>query len=62
MDDESNPHNSRDPGSVAPILPSKPSLAEWLGSLLPFKIPHISLPQTAKNLDKSAARLGRVIA
>lgn len=43
-----------------PNLPTevpKPSFLDWLETLLPFKLPRIPLPQTARNLDKSAARL-----
>jgi len=38
-------------------LPAKLSFFDWLESLLPFKLPRISLPQVAKNFDKAAARL-----
>jgi hypothetical protein len=40
-----------------PTLPEKPSLLDYLEQFLPFKLPRIPLPQTAKNLDKAAARL-----
>ena len=41
-------------------LPDKPtpSLLEYLETFLPFKLPRLSLPQTAKNLDKA---LGGVV-
>lgn len=35
----------------------KPSFVGWLETFLPFKLPRLPLPQTAKNLDKAAARL-----
>lgn len=37
--------------------PEKPSFVEWLESFLPFTLPRIALPQTAKNLDKALARV-----
>jgi hypothetical protein len=40
-----------------PALPDKPGLLDYLEQFLPFKLPRIGLPQTAKNLDKAAARL-----
>lgn len=38
-------------------LPQKPSFLDYLETFLPFRIPRIPLPQTAKNLDKAFARL-----
>jgi hypothetical protein len=38
-------------------LPTKPTLLEYIEGFLPFTLPRIPLPQTAKNLDKAAARL-----
>lgn len=38
-------------------LPQKLSLVGWLEQFLPFKLPRIPLPQTARNLDKAVARL-----
>ena len=35
----------------------KPSLLDYLEEFLPFRIPRIPLPQTAKNLDKAVAKL-----
>jgi hypothetical protein len=35
----------------------RPSLLEWIEGYLPFNIPRIPLPQTARNLDKAFAQL-----
>jgi hypothetical protein len=42
-------------GNLTPI--EKPSLMEYLGEWLPFKLPRIPLPQTAKNADKALGKL-----
>lgn len=42
-------------GDLTPA--DKPSLLDYISDFLPFKLPSIPLPQTAKNLDKAAARL-----
>jgi len=34
-----------------------PSLVSWLESYLPFRIPRMPLPQTAKNIDKAFAQI-----
>lgn len=43
--------------SSVPATIQKPSLTAWLETMLPFQLPRIPLPQTAKNLDKAVARL-----
>lgn len=40
-----------------PVQTEKPSLADYLDSFLPFRIPRIPFVRTAANLDKAAARL-----
>jgi hypothetical protein len=40
-----------------PVQTEKPSLADYLDSLLPFRIPRLPFVRTAANLDKAAARL-----
>lgn len=57
MAQEPELQESSDSPTKLPALPDKPNLTEWLESFLPFRLPRIPLPQTAKNLDKSAARL-----
>jgi hypothetical protein len=43
------------PDNLTPI--ELPSIGEKLSALLGFKLPTLALPQTARNLDKAAARL-----
>lgn len=55
-----NEQDENDPGSkVQPpaVIEEKPSLVEWFENFLPFRLPRIPLPQTAKNLDKAVARI-----
>ena len=40
-----------------PVQTEKPSLLDYLDSLLPFRIPRLPFVRTAANLDKAAARL-----
>lgn len=42
------------PTALVPV--EKPSFLQWAEGFLPFKIPRIPLPQTAKNIDKAFAR------
>jgi Protein of unknown function (DUF2806) len=42
---------------LAPASSDKPSLLEYLERFLPFSLPRIPLPQTAKNLDKACGKL-----
>jgi hypothetical protein len=46
-------------GSVQqlPDMPAKPSFLEWVEGYLPFTLPRVPYPQTAKNLDAAAAKL-----
>src|SRR5262245_50274008 len=57
---------SESAGSTTSVVPEgshqlpevpKPSLLEYLEGFLPFKLPRLPLPQTAKNLDKATSRL-----
>lgn len=57
MSDTANPPDGPDVSAEVPSLIEKPSLGEWLGAFLPFKIPRLALPQSAKNLDKVCSRL-----
>lgn len=44
--------------SEVQVVPSeKPSIVEYFEQYLPFNLPRLQLPKTAKNLDKAVARL-----
>ncbi len=56
LDTENSSGDEAPPPAQLPHV-QKPSLIEWLDGLLPFRLPRINLPQTAKNFDKAASRL-----
>lgn len=56
MSTAKNENGDKAEGAVA-VVTEKPSLTEYLAECLPFKLPNIPLPQTAKNLDKAVAKI-----